>query len=178
MLVVAAFGTNNPMLSQFVFCSTADVYGTQLDWIPVCEDHPTRPVGRYGEKKLAAERVLQAHAAAAAAAGDRAFPLTIMRPASVYGEVGSSATLLDPLGRGDGQWVEDMRNGKPVVVAGAGGILTQFMHAENAAEAFVGVLGQAHTHGKIYNVCPKDMHSWSDVRTCAICRRSRFMGLF
>ena len=97
---IRAFGTNNSMLSHYVFCSTADVYGTKLDWIPVCEDHPTRPVGRYGEKKLAAERVLQAHAAAAAAAGERAFPMTIMRPASVYGEVGSSATLLDPLGRG------------------------------------------------------------------------------
>ena len=55
-----------------------------------------------------------------------------------------------------------MRNGKPVVVAGTEGILTQFMHAENAAEAFVGVLGQMHTQGKIYNVCPKDMHSWGD----------------
>ena len=144
-------GRGNPLLSHFVFCSTADVYGTQLEWIPVCEDHPTRPVGRYGKAKLAAEQVFQAHAHAnananAASAGQqgqqgqqgqggaapppvrvRAFPLTIMRPASVYGEVGSSATLLDPLGRGDGQWVDDMRAGRSVVVPGTEGTLTQFM---------------------------------------------------
>lgn len=35
-------------------------------------------------------------------------------------------------------------------------------HAENAAEAFVGVLGHPHTLGKVYNVCPEDMHSWGD----------------
>lgn len=35
-------------------------------------------------------------------------------------------------------------------------------HAENAAEAFVGVLGHAQTIGKVYNVAPSDMHSWGD----------------
>ena len=134
---IRAFATNNPMLSHFVFCSTADVYGTQLDWIPVCEDHPTRPVGRYGKAKLAAEHIFLAHANSIAstagvseAGGDqnqRRFPVTIMRPATVYGEIGSSATLLDPLGRGDCQWVDDMRAGRAVVVPGTEGILTQFM---------------------------------------------------
>ncbi len=198
---IRAFATNNPMLSHFVFCSTADVYGTQLEWIPVCEDHPTRPVGRYGKAKLAAERIFLAHANSVKASVSEAggeqqhhnrsrFPVTIMRPATVYGEVGSSATLLDPLGRGDGQWVDDMRAGRPVVVPGTEGTLTQFMvrlqsisnahlaiviasscasqpvmcaqHAENAAEAFVAVLGHAQTVGKVYNVCPSDMHSWGD----------------
>lgn len=132
---IRAFATNNPMLSHFVFCSTADVYGTQLDWVPVCEDHPTRPVGRYGKAKLAAEQIFLAHAVAAVsdAASEqpeqhqKRFPITIMRPASVYGEVGSSATLLDPLGRGDGQWVDDMRAGRAVVVPGTEGTLTQFL---------------------------------------------------
>ena len=38
----------------------------------------------------------------------------------------------------------------------------RLQHAENAAEAFVGVLGHPHTVGKVYNVCPSDMHSWGD----------------
>lgn len=149
-----AFATNNPMLSHFVFCSTADVYGTQLDWIPVCEDHPTRPVGRYGKAKLAAEQIFLAHADVVAAEVSepyqKRFPITIMRPASVYGEVGSSATLLDPLGRGDGQWVDDMRAGRAVVAPGTEGTLTQFLvcllpircHCRNGRQCtIIGCLG-------------------------------------
>ena len=43
---------------QFVFSSTAAVYGTP-DYTPVDENHPTRPESPYGESKLLAERMLR-----------------------------------------------------------------------------------------------------------------------
>ncbi len=78
---IRAFGSGNRSLRQFVFCSTADVYGTQLELLPGCEDHPTRPVWRYGKGKLAAERVFQAEAVARQEEQAK-FPLTVIRPAS------------------------------------------------------------------------------------------------
>ena len=42
---------------QFVFSSTAAVYGTP-DYTPVDEAHPTRPESPYGESKLLVERML------------------------------------------------------------------------------------------------------------------------
>ena len=164
---IRAFGSGNRSLRQFVFCSTADVYGTQLEWLPVCEDHPTRPVGRYGKGKLAAERVFQAEAVGRQEE-QAGFPLTVIRPASVYGEAGASATLLDPLGRGDGEWVDEIKAGRPVVVAGTEGIQTQFLHADDCAFAFAGVLGQSHSIGKTYNVCAKEMHTWGDYYRAAM----------
>ncbi len=43
---------------QFVFSSTAAVYGTP-DYTPVDEAHPTRPESPYGESKLLVERMLR-----------------------------------------------------------------------------------------------------------------------
>ena len=53
-------------------------------------------------------------------------------------------------------------------MAGTEGIQTQFLHADDCAVAFAGVLGQAHSIGKTYNVCAKEMHTWGDYYRAAM----------
>ena len=48
-------------VSQFVFSSTAAVYGVPQE-TPIREDHPTDPINAYGETKLAIERALPHYA--------------------------------------------------------------------------------------------------------------------
>jgi UDP-glucose 4-epimerase len=50
-------------VSQFVFSSTAAVYG-EPHRTPLDEDHPTAPTNPYGDTKLAVERMLEAYEAA------------------------------------------------------------------------------------------------------------------
>ena len=49
-------------ISNFVFSSTASVYGNPAS-IPIDEDDPTEPVNPYGETKLTFERILAEYAA-------------------------------------------------------------------------------------------------------------------
>ena len=57
-------------VQHFIQCSTVCTYGIELDWMPVTEDHPLRPITDYGRNKVAAdlvtgfERALQIDAAA------------------------------------------------------------------------------------------------------------------
>ena len=43
-----------------VFSSSCATYGA-VEWVPVAEDHPQRPINPYGETKLAIERMLRAY---------------------------------------------------------------------------------------------------------------------
>lgn len=50
-------------IKNFIFSSTAAVYGVP-DYLPVMEDHPTRPVNPYGCTKLMVEQVLADYSSA------------------------------------------------------------------------------------------------------------------
>ncbi len=44
-------------VSKFVFSSTAAIFG-EPDYVPIDEQHPTKPTNPYGESKLAVEKIL------------------------------------------------------------------------------------------------------------------------
>lgn len=50
-------------IRQFIFSSTAAVYGNPLE-VPIAESHPTAPINPYGHSKLAVEHLLQDYDAA------------------------------------------------------------------------------------------------------------------
>src|SRR5207302_4866733 len=61
-------------IGQFIFCSTACVYGGPVTRFPIREDEPRTPTGSYGANKVRCEDILmEAHRR-----GD--FPVTVMRP--------------------------------------------------------------------------------------------------
>lgn len=67
----------NPDLKKFIFLSSQAAVGPGFDKIPLQESDPPRPISIYGKSKLKAEQAVLEYGPY--------FPVTIIRPPSVYG---------------------------------------------------------------------------------------------
>jgi nucleoside-diphosphate-sugar epimerase len=139
-------------VGQLVHCSTVCTYGVDYDWLPVTEEHPLRPTTAYGRGKVAAD------AAYLEAYYHEGFPVTIIKPSTTYGP----ASGLFRQVAWDFSWIDRIRKGKPVVVCGDGNALHQFLHVDDAAFAFAGVLGKRHCIGQTYNMVRRGFTTWAD----------------
>ncbi len=145
-------------IGHFVMCSTVCTYGVEYDWLPVTEDHPLRPNGAYGRNKAAADAVfLEAYYR-------DGFPVTIIKPSTTYGP---KLGLLRQVAW-EFSWLDRVRRGLPLLVAGDGAALHQYLYVDDAAPAFVHVLGRARCRGQVYNVMRDDYHSWADYHRTAM----------
>jgi nucleoside-diphosphate-sugar epimerase len=145
-------------VSHFVHCSTVCTYGVDYDWLPVTEDHPLRPITDYGRNKVAADRVfLTAHYG-------EDFPVTIIKPSTT---MGPSWFLLRQIAWEAG-WVDRVRKGKPIAVCGDGRALHQWMHVDDAAPAFVHVIGRERCLGQTYNMMKREFGTWEDYHRTAM----------
>ncbi len=147
-----------PNVGHFVHCSTVCTYGIESLWLPMTEDHPLNPITDYGRNKVAADAVfLEAYYRAA-------FPVTIIKPSTTYG---SKLGLLRQVAW-DFSWIDRVRKGKPILVCGDGNALHQFLHVDDAALAFAGVLGKKRCVGQIYNMTNRGFISWADYHRTAM----------
>ena len=145
-------------VKHLIFCSTVCTYGVAYDWLPVTEDHPSRPITDYGRNKLEADRVfLSAHFA-------EDFPVTIMKPSTTFGP---SWSMLRQIAWEAG-WVDRVRKGKPIAVCGDGRALHQWLYVDDAAPAFVCALVRDRCIGKTYNVMKREIGIWSDYHRTAM----------
>jgi nucleoside-diphosphate-sugar epimerase len=145
-------------VKQFVMCSTVCTYGVQYDWFPTTEEHPLRPVTDYGSNKVEADKVfLEAYR-------EEGFPVTIIKPSTTYGD---SMGLLRQVAW-EFSWIDRIRKGKPIIVCGDGNALTQFLHVDDAALAFAGVLGKEHCIGQTYNMVPRRHWTWGEYHRVAM----------
>ncbi|WP_435319237.1 NAD-dependent epimerase/dehydratase family protein [Haloarchaeobius sp. TZWSO28] len=137
--------------TQYVFCSTVDVYHRPTASVPSTEDATREPgVSEYGRNKAAAEDVFRdAH-------GD-AFAATIIRPWSTYGEGGP---VLHTLGLGT-YYIDRIRQGKPIVVHGDGTSLWGPCHRDDVARAFVNAVGNETAYGETYHVTSEEVMTWN-----------------
>jgi len=143
---------------QFVMTSTVCTYGIDYDWFPVTEDHPLRPITDYGRDKAAAEAAfLEAYYRAG-------FPVTIIKPSTTYGPQQGMLRQV----AWDFSWIDRVRKGKPILICGDGNALHQHLHVDDAAKAFVGVLGQAHTLGQTYNMVKRGFVTWAEYHRTAM----------
>jgi nucleoside-diphosphate-sugar epimerase len=145
-------------VGQFVHCSTVCTYGVDYDWMPVTEDHPLRPITGYGRGKVAADAVyLGEHYA-------HGFPVTIIKPSTTYGP---KLGLLRQIAF-DYSWIDRIRKGKPILICGNGKAPHQFLHVDDAAKAFAGVLGKQHCIGQTYNMCRRGFTTWEQYHRTAM----------
>jgi len=145
-------------VTHLVYCSTVCTYGVQYDWLPATEDHPLRPITDYGRNKATADRVfLEAYYR-------QGFPVTIIKPTTTFGP---SWNLLRQIAW-DATWVDRVRKGKPIVVCGDGRALHQWMHVDDAAPAFVFVLGRNSCIGQTYNMMKNEFGTWGDYHRTAM----------
>jgi nucleoside-diphosphate-sugar epimerase len=139
-------------VKQFIQCSTVCTYGINYDWLPVTEDHPLRPITDYGRGKVAADHLLLE------AYHREGFPVTIIKPSTTYGpQVG----LLRQVAW-DFTWLDRIRKGKPIIVSGDAKALHSFLHVDDAAKGFVGVIGKEHCIGQTYNLVPRGFVTWEE----------------
>lgn len=145
-------------VKHFVMCSTVCTYGVQYDWFPTTEDHPLRPISDYGRNKAAADAVfLQAFYR-------EGFPVTIIKPYVTYGpRMGLVRQIAWEFA-----WIDRVRKGKPILVCGDGNVLVQFLHVDDAALAFAGVLGKERCLGQTYNMVNRGYWTWADYHRVAM----------
>jgi len=159
-----------PHAGHFIQCSTVCTYGIEYRWLPVTEDHPLRPISNYGRNKAAADAVfLEAYYR-------DGFPVTIIKPSTTYG---NKLGLLRQVAW-DFSWIDRVRKGKPILVSGDGNALHQFLHVDDAALGFTGVLGKKHCIGQTYNLTNRGFISWADYHRTAmrvIGREVELMGV-
>ena len=145
-------------VKHLVYCSTVCTYGVNYDWLPVTEDHPSRPTTDYGRNKLEADRVFMA------AHYDDGFPVTILKPSTTFGP---SWSMLRQIAW-EASWVDRVRKGKPIVVCGDGRALHQWLYVDDAAPAFVFTLGRERCLGQTYHVMKQEFGTWADYHRTAM----------
>ena len=142
----------------FVQTSTVCTYGIQYDYFPADESHPLRPITEYGRDKAAADHVfLEAY-------HREKFPAIILKPSTTYGPVQGMLRQVS----WDFSWIDRIKKGKPILVCGDGNALHQHLHVDDAAQAFVGVIGKEHTIGKTYNLVNRGYITWADYHRLAM----------
>ena len=145
-------------VGHFVMCSTVCTYGIDYDWFPTTEDHPLRPITDYGHNKAAADAVfLEAYY-------QSGFPVTIIKPSTTYGPQQGLVRQV----AWDFAWIDRIRKGKPLLVCGDGNALHQHLHVNDAAPAFVGVLGNERALGQTYNMVNRGFITWKDYHRTAM----------
>ena len=147
-----------PEVGQLIFCSTVCALGIQSDYFPVDETHKLRPVTPYGKGKAAAEAVFLAEYYRSG------YPVTIIRPSVTYGRL---PTIVRQIGW-DNAWIDRIRKGKPILVAGDGMALCQFLHVDDAALGFVGVIGKERCLGQVYHLVKDEVVTWNEYHRAAM----------
>ncbi|MCX6021961.1 MAG: NAD-dependent epimerase/dehydratase family protein [Chloroflexi bacterium] len=142
--VAAVLDALDGRVGHLIFTSTASVYDRR--WTaPVLEDHPYNEIegGPYAAGKIAAEKLLFA------AHRERGLPVSIIRPAMVFGPANNSA------GREVLYFLRAER-GRTFMVPYNGYIHLQYGHVDDLAAAFVQMTGVARTFGEAYNITSAD----------------------
>jgi nucleoside-diphosphate-sugar epimerase len=138
-------------VNHLIFCSTVDVYTKPPATFPVVESHERHALSDYGRNKAKAEDLfMAAHEA-------KDFNVTIIRPASTYGEGGN---IIHTFGW-ETYFLDRLTEGKPIIVHGDGEALWVSCHVDDVARAFVNALGNEKAYGKAYHVTGEEWQTWN-----------------
>ena len=136
-----------PVLERFVHVSTTDIYG--YPQIPCTEDHPFVDAGLpYNQTKGAGEAaVWKAHA--------EGLPVTIVRPATIYGPRGKDFT----------QEIATLLRQRLMAYVGCGHATGGFTYVDNVAHAMLDAAASPRTLGQAYNLADGTNATWRDYAT-------------
>ena len=148
---------------QFMVISSASAYQKPLANYLITESTPlANPYWQYSRNKIAIEDFLMRKYR------DERFPVTIIRPSHTYDE---RSVPLGVHGR-NGSWqvIKRMLDGKPVILHGDGTSLWTFTHNSDFAKGFVGLMGNAHAIGEVFQITSDETVTWNQAyQTIADC---------
>lgn len=139
--------------NQFIFISSASVYQTPPEKLPVTEETPLEnPYWEYSRNKIACEEVLRE------AYTKNGFPYTIIRPSHTYDK-----TMIPVIG---GYTVlHRMLKGLPVIVPGDGTSVWTLTHSNDFAVGLVGLLGKKEAIYEAFNITSDEWLTWNGIYT-------------
>lgn len=131
-------------LQRFVHVSTTDVYG--YPEVPCGEDHPCVDAGLpYNQTKGLAEATVWE------AARTDGLPVTVVRPATIYGPRGKDFT----------QEIATMLRQRMMATIDRGSARGGFIYVDDVAEAMIAVAGKPAAVGQAYNLCDASGTTWA-----------------
>jgi nucleoside-diphosphate-sugar epimerase len=140
MLLAAAAEARQ--LQRFIHVSTTDVYGYPA--VPCAETGEVRDVGLpYNRTKILAE-------AAVWRASDAGLPVTVLRPATIYGPRGKAFVT---------DIAELLRKGQMAYIDG-GRATGGFLYVDNAVDAMIAAARSPEAEGQVYNLSDGTGASW------------------
>jgi len=134
--------------TQYIFCSTVDVYGKPAQKFPITEAEPLTGHTEYAKNKIACEElVMQAEG----------FERTVVRPSCTYGEGGVVIHTF-----GWGTWfLSRLEQGLPVVVFGDGTGIWTWCHVDDMAVAFTGACLNPAAYGQRFHAASDELLTWN-----------------
>ena len=139
-------------IGHFVQCSTVMTYGPPFSGINLDEKTPLNGQSKYGLGKIAADKLLLE------AYREDGFPVTIFKPSYTYGP---GIDVQRQIG-GGGNWIDRLRQKKPILSAGDGLSYFQFLSSHDAGVGFQSVLGRSKCFGEIYNIPHPQPRTWDE----------------
>jgi nucleoside-diphosphate-sugar epimerase len=132
-------------VERFVHVSTTDVYGYPR--VPCDESAPMRNVGLpYNRTKIQGEEaVWQAHR-------ERGLPVTVVRPATIYGPRGKDFVVE----------IATLLRQRMMVLIDGGRARGGFSYVDNVAGAMIAAAASAATVGRAYNLCDETGMTWRE----------------
>lgn len=132
-------------LKRFIHVSTTDVYGYPM--VPCAETGEVRDVGLpYNRTKILGEK------AAWRAAQENGLPLTVVRPATIYGPRGK-AFVTD---------IADLLRKRQMAYVGGGRTTGGFLYVDNAVDAMLAAVQSPEALGQVYNLSDGTGANWTD----------------
>jgi len=122
-------------ITKFIYSSSIDVYSEPPEYLPVAENHPTRPQTHYGIGKLTGELYANSYA--------NTIKVTILRYSIVCGRGGKP-------GGAASQFVKQATSNEPLTIYGDGEQSNDFVHVGDVVQANLLALEQ--DKPGIYNI--------------------------
>jgi nucleoside-diphosphate-sugar epimerase len=134
-----------PGLERFVHVSTTDVYGYPV--VPCTESGALRDVGLpYNQTKILAEKAVWRKVR------EDGLPVTVVRPATIYGPRGK-AFVTD---------IADLLRKGQMAHIGGGGTTGGFLYVDNAVDALIAAARSPATLGQAYNLTDETGVLWNE----------------
>lgn len=139
--------------NQFVFISSASIYQTPPEILPVTEDTVLdNPFWEYSRNKITCENLLRD------AYKKTGFPYTIVRPSHTYDKTSIPIT-------GGYTTLYRMKQGLPVLVHGDGTSIWTLTNHKDFAVGFVGLLGNPKAINEAYHITNDERLTWNQIYT-------------
>lgn len=141
---------------QYIFISSASAYQKPLSSPFITEGTPlANPHWEYSRNKIACEQLLMRHYR------EEGFPITIVRPSHTYGQRGVPVAVHGE--KGCWQVLRRMMQGRPVIIPGDGTSLWTVTHNSDFAKAFVGLMGNVHALGEVFQITGDECLTWNQI---------------